>query len=117
MGAGGASLALLASLPQEERERTIRAETERYRLYGNLTAYVVRTACQRLSDDGYVLNEAVIIPDIAAVAVPVFSDEKLVAAVSVTNTISLLGPKRRAEIADTMAAAVQSVGFQTKKVE
>lgn len=115
LGAGAASLALLAALPAAEREKIICAEASRYPHYGRLTAEIVREACNALPRDGYVLNNAMIIPDIGAMAVPVFLAGELVAAVSVSNTISLLSPaRRRAEIAGVMAGLLEAAAFQTK---
>lgn len=113
LGAGAASLALLATMPDEERERIIVSEEDRYRKYGHLAAGIVREACKGLSSEGYVLNDAVIIPDIGALAIPILIEDRVVAAVSVTNTISRLGAARRAEIADIMKHAVRSAGFRS----
>jgi DNA-binding IclR family transcriptional regulator len=97
LGVGAASLALLAA---------------RYLKYGQLTATLVSEACERFLVDGYVVNEALIIPDIGALAVPVFRDGAVVCAVSVTNTISHLHPEARAGIAETLRGAVTDAGFQ-----
>ena len=111
LGAGAASLALLASLPAEEREATVLREQERYLKYGDLTAGIVREACAGLATKGYVVNEGVIIPDILALAVPIFEGRKLVAAISVTNTVSQFSEPRRAEMHRMMMAVVRSAGF------
>lgn len=116
LGAGAASLALLAVRAAAEREAIIRKESERYLKYGRLTADIVRAACAGLHRDGYVLNDAVIIPDIGAVAIPVFSDGALVCALSVTNTISRLHADRRKEIAVVLSQAARAAGFQTLDV-
>ena len=63
---------MLAALPQHAREAIIEQEADRYLLYGRLDAATVREACAGLEAHGYVVNEAVIIPGIAAIAVPVF---------------------------------------------
>lgn len=113
LGAGGASLALLASLPDTEREAIIERESERYLKYGDLTAEIVRAAAERLATDGYVVNEAVIIPDIAAIAIPLFQDGAAVAAMSVTNVSSRLTASERPRIVSTMREVARRAGFAT----
>lgn len=114
LGAGAASLALLAAHPDAEREAIIRREAERYLKYGTLTADIVRAACGDLRREGYVFNNAWIIPDIGAVGLPVYSDRDLPAcAVSVSNTVSRLGPERRRDIARVLADAIGAAGFKT----
>lgn len=116
LGAGAASLALLATHSEAEREAIIGRESERYLKYGTLTADFVRDACGELVRDGYVFN-ARIIPDIGAVGIPVFSEaEAPVCAVSVTNTVSRLSPERRREIASVLSLAVRAAGFKTMDV-
>jgi len=114
LGVGAASLALLAAHPAEARAAIIAREAERYLKYGRLTAAIATEACERLPIDGYVVNEALIIPDIGALAIPVFKDGALVCAVSVTNTISYLHPDARAGIAETLRRAVVDAGFQAE---
>lgn len=112
LGVGAASLALLAAQPADAQGAIIAREAERYLKYGQLTATLVSEACARFLVDGYVVNEALIIPDIGALAVPVFRDGAVVCAVSVTNTISHLHPEARAGIAETLRGAVTDAGFQ-----
>jgi DNA-binding IclR family transcriptional regulator len=111
LGAGAASLALLAALPAAERDAVIAREEERYRKYGGLSAEIVREACVRLERDGYVVNEGVIIPDIVALAVPIFDGADAIAAMSVTNTVSQLAKPRRREMLGVMAAAIGRLGY------
>ena len=61
-----------------------------------------------------VVNEALIIPDIGALAIPVFEAGAVVCAVSVTNTISHLRCDSRAGIAETLRRAVVDAGFSTE---
>lgn len=114
LGVGAASLALLAAQPADARAEIIDREAERYLKYGRLTAELVTEACDRFPIDGYVVNEALIIPDIGALAVPVFKDGALVCAVSLTNTISHLHPDAREGIADTLRRAATDAGFQAE---
>ena len=112
LGAGGASLALLAVQPEEERRRIIEREREAYRKYGDLDAEIVRAAVDRFGVDGYVMNDAVIIPDIAAIGIPLFDGDRLVAAMSVTNVQSRLARQKEVVVA-TMLDVAARAGFTT----
>lgn len=114
LGVGAASLALLATQPADRQAAIIARETERYLKYGHLSAALVREACAGWPVDGYVVNEALIIPDIGALAIPVFDGETLVCAASVTNTISHLHPNARAALALTLRRAVEAAGLRTE---
>ncbi|GGF71454.1 hypothetical protein GCM10007301_33910 [Azorhizobium oxalatiphilum] len=116
LGAGAASLSLLAALGEEEREAVIQRESERYRKYGNLTAEFVRAACAELPENGHVFN-AQIIPGIGAVGVPLFTAAgALACAVSITNTVSRLSPERRRDIALALVQAARAAGFQAMDI-
>ncbi|ORE91031.1 IclR-family regulatory protein [Stappia sp. 22II-S9-Z10] len=115
LGAGGASLALLAALPEAERETVLTRERERYTKYGDLTADVVRAAIARFPEDGYVVNEAVIIPDIAAIGIPLFEGGRCVAAMSVTNVQSRLARQRESVVA-AMRAVAERAGFTLPRI-
>lgn len=111
LGAGAASLALLAAHEEGERDAIIRRESERYRKYGTLTSDFVRAACADFHVTGYAFN-AQIIPDIGAVGLPLFSETGgLSCAVSLTNTISRLNPERRRDVARVLLKAVRAAGF------
>ena len=114
LGVGAASLAMLAALPQRAREAIIEQEADRYLLYGRLDAATVSEACAGLGAHGYVVNEAVIIPGIAAIAVPVFGKAGLIGALSVTNTASRLAPPRRVEIHERLVEVVRRAELSTR---
>lgn len=111
LGVGGASLALLAALPEVEREAVIGREEPRYCKYGDLTADIVRAAAGQLWRDGYVVNEAHIIPDIAALAIPFVEGGRVVGAISVTNTSSRLKQEDRGPIVFALREVVRRAGF------
>jgi len=116
LGAGAASLALLATLDPQEREAVIRRESERYRKYGTLTAAFVREACAAWQRDGYTFN-ARIIPGIGAVGIALFTaPDTLAGAVSVTDTVARLDPERRRDIALVLVQAVRSAGFKAMDI-
>jgi DNA-binding IclR family transcriptional regulator len=111
LGVGGASLALLASIEESEREVIIAREAQRYLKYGNLNESIVREAAARLKLDGYVVNEAHIIPGISAIAIPLIDGGRVVAALSVTNTTSRLAHTHRSSIASKLRDVAIRGGF------
>ncbi len=112
LGVGAASLALLAAMPDAARDAVISREAERYQRYGRVTAETVRDACARLGAQGYVVNEALVIPDIAALAVPGFDDDGQAFAISVTNVASRLLVERRREIGGRLLDTIRQAGLR-----
>lgn len=111
LGVGAASLALLAAIGEADREAIILRQSERYLKYGSLNADIVRDAARKLSDQGYVVNEAYVIADISAMAIPLVDNGKVVAALSITNTSSRLAPKYRPAILASLHDAARRAGF------
>lgn len=98
LGVGAASLALLATIDEAERETIISRDADRYLKYGKMNAEIVRSSAAKLRDVGYVVNEAYVIPDITAIAIPLIDAGQVVAAVSITNTSSNLATENRPRI-------------------
>lgn len=71
LGAAAASLALLMSLPSDEREDYLNANAERIAGYGILTADVVRTMVARAIELGFALNLNNIVPHVSAVGIAI----------------------------------------------
>lgn len=111
LGVGAASLALLATIDEVEREPIISRQSDRYLIYGSLNADIVRDAAFKLPERGYVVNEAYVIPDITAIAIPLVDDGKVVAALSITNTSSQLAPNNRPPIVAALRDAARRGGF------
>lgn len=111
LGVGAASLALLATIDEVDREAIITRQSERYLKYGSLNADIVRDAARKLSEQGYVVNEAYVIPDISAISIPLVDDGNVVAALSITNTSSRLALKDRPAIVASLHDAALRAGF------
>ena len=71
LGTAAASLALLTSLPFDEREDYLNTNAERIAGFGMLTADVVRTMVARAIDLGFLLNLNNIVPHVSAVGVAI----------------------------------------------
>lgn len=74
LGVGPGSIAMLAFLDEDEQEFIIRANIERYAAYRDLTADKVRRLIAETRDRGYAIDVGELIPGIAGVSVPIFSD-------------------------------------------
>lgn len=112
LGVGAASLALLATIDEPERESIITRDAERYLKYGSLNADVIRNAAKKLSEVGYVVNEAYVIPDISAIAIPLVDNGQVVAGLSITNTSSKLASDYRPQIVSSLRDAAQRADFE-----
>ncbi|MNE30963.1 Bacterial transcriptional regulator [compost metagenome] len=65
---------MLAFLEEDEQEFIIRANIERYAAYRDLTADKVRRLIAETRERGYAIDVGELIPGIAGVSVPIFSD-------------------------------------------
>lgn len=74
LGVGPGSIAMLAFLEEDEQEFIIRANIERYAAYRDLTADKVRRLIAETRERGYAIDVGELIPGIAGVSVPIFSD-------------------------------------------
>lgn len=112
LGVGAGSLALLAALPLDERERIVEKNAEVYARYGKLSKAKVRNAIKGLKNDGYTFNRALVIPEVGAIGVPFLDPRGDVAgALSLGTVLSRLRPKRRREIAIALQQAVVAAGY------
>lgn len=95
MGIGAGSLALLASLPDDQVESIIKSNANRYETF-NRTANDVKVSvaqCRRL---GYGLSVKTVSPDTIGVGATVKDAEgKVTAAISVAGVAKRMGPERR----------------------
>ena len=113
LGAGGGSLALLAALPQEERDRVISENADLYERYGKLSKAKVAASVKHFDRDGYTFNRAFIIPEVGAIGLPFFdSRSELAGAVSVATVLTRLGPERRREMITAVRHALQETGYR-----
>jgi DNA-binding IclR family transcriptional regulator len=74
LGVGPGSIAMLAYLDEDEQEFIIRANAERYASYRDLNPDKVRKLISDTRERGYAVDVGELIPGIAGVAVPIFTD-------------------------------------------
>jgi DNA-binding IclR family transcriptional regulator len=102
LGVGAGSLAMLAFLPDEERERIIAAQAAEQARYG-IDEMTLRDMIATARQLGYALNEERLIPGMSAVGVPVRRpDGAPFGALSVAAISSRLQPPRRESIATSL---------------
>ncbi|MBV8621686.1 MAG: IclR family transcriptional regulator [Curvibacter sp.] len=95
LGVGQGALALLAYLPEEEREEVIRFNLSRVREFGVYDEVYLRTEIERVRQLGYAGRNTGLLDGMAGVAVPVLDAlGRPVAALSVGTIADRLNPER-----------------------
>ncbi|OXH84451.1 IclR family transcriptional regulator, partial [Burkholderia multivorans] len=95
LGVGQGSLAILAFLPEAEREEVIRFNVPRIRGYGVLDEVYLRTEIDRVRQLGYAGRNSGVLDGMAGVAVPILDRTGYpVGALSVGTLASRLGDDR-----------------------
>ncbi len=98
LGVGQGSMAILAHLPEAERDEVMRYNVPRIRLLGNgggLDEVYLRTGIARARERGYVDTTSGLIEGMAGVAVPVFdANGQVVAALSIGTLVARLEGER-----------------------
>ncbi|OFW42807.1 MAG: hypothetical protein A3J29_15410 [Acidobacteria bacterium RIFCSPLOWO2_12_FULL_67_14b] len=99
LGLGAGSLALLACLPDAEVEGIIERNRVRLADQPNFTPAKLRMLVKRTREQGYALNEGLMLPEMAAVA-KIVRDPlgRGIAALSIAAITSRMQPKRRETI-------------------
>jgi DNA-binding IclR family transcriptional regulator len=112
LGIGGGSIALLASLPDDQTEAIITANASRYSSFKKKTPGEVRrmvSQCRRL---GYGLSVRNVNPDMIGVGVPILNQQgQVIAAVSVAGIAKRMGPSRQKEIIELIKSEIKAVGL------
>ncbi len=112
LGIGGGSIALLASLPDDQAEAIIAANASRYSSFKKNTPGDVRrmvSQCRRL---GYGLSVRNVNPDTIGVGVPILNQQgQVIAAVSVSGIAKRMGPSRQKEITKLIKSEIKAVGL------
>jgi len=110
MGLGQGSLAILAYLPDDEREAVIRFNMPRLLDRGFLDEAALRTALARTRDQGWVNLNTGLIPGMAGVGVPLFdAQNRVVAALSVGTTAERLSSERLPHVVKMLQAEAEAV--------
>ncbi|ASL47278.1 HTH-type transcriptional regulator KipR [Burkholderia sp. AD24] len=114
LGVGQGSLAILAFLPEAEREEIIRFNVPRIRGYGVLDEVYLRTEIERVRRLGYAANNTGVLDGMAGVAVPVLDRTgHAVAALSVGTLASRLGDDRLPMVVELLRRQADAIGPQT----
>jgi len=105
LGAGSGSLALIAFLPDGERDEILRRNEKEFARFGLTLSDVVAQA-QHARTLNYTFNPGKILPGVAGIGVPIFRDRDLVGSISVAAIESRLDQPRRVEIKKIIKQAV-----------
>ena len=111
LGAGAGSLALLAWLPQVEREKIIDAHQENYLRY-SLDCAQVRGLVARSRKLTYALNDGLILDGISGIGIPVTDPGgNIVAAISITAISSRLQIERANALTEMVREVCRDIPF------
>lgn len=113
LGMGQGSLAILAFLPESEREEIIRYNLPRMREYGVYDEVYLRTEIDRVLELGYAGRNTNLLDGMAGVGVPVLDREgRAVAALSVGTISSRLGPDRLPTVVEMLKREAKAIGMR-----
>lgn len=111
LGVGQGSLAILAFLPEAEREEIIRFNVPRIRGYGVLDEVYLRTEIERVRQLGYAGRNSGVLDGMAGVAVPILDRTgTAVAALSVGTLASRLDNERLPMVVELLKRQASAVG-------
>ena len=113
LGMGQGSLAILAFLPESEREEVIRYNLPRVREYGVYDEVYLRTEIERVRQLGYAGRNTHLLDGMAGVGVAVLDREgRAVAALSVGTISSRLSPDRLPTVVELLKREATAIGAQ-----
>jgi DNA-binding IclR family transcriptional regulator len=99
LGVGAGSVALLASLPEDESAELILQNTGRFERYSGISARDVEDAVTECRRRGYALNQGRIVPEIAAVGLAFqVPGSRQTVAITVASVLSRMHSERRGEV-------------------
>jgi len=111
MGIGQGSLAILAFLPEAEREEVIRFNLPRIRELGMFDEVYLRTEIDNVRALGFAARNTGLLEGMAGVAVPVCDrDGRAVAALSVGTISGRLGSERLPTVVELLKREAQLIG-------
>ncbi|MCJ8501539.1 IclR family transcriptional regulator [Desulfatitalea alkaliphila] len=106
LGVGAGSLAILASLPGDQRERIMRHNRRRYAAYPGYSPDDLARMIKMYREQGFVVNT--VTPYTIGVGTCVHDEEgTLIGAVSVSGIVSQMDRKRQKQIAALIKSAIQ----------
>jgi DNA-binding IclR family transcriptional regulator len=113
LGVGQGSLAILAFLPEAEREEVIRYNLPRVREFGVFDEVYLRTEIDRVRQLGYAGRNTGLLEGMAGVGVPVLDAQgRAVAALSVGTIASRLSPDRLPTVVELLQREARAIGAQ-----
>lgn len=111
LGVGQGALAILAFLPQEEREEVIRFNLARVREYGVYDEVYLRTEIERVRQAGFAARNSGLLEGMAGVAVPILDREgRAVAALAVGTIADRLNPDRLPTVVELLKREAAAIG-------
>lgn len=111
LGIGQGSLAILAFLPEAEREEVIRFNLPRVRELGVFDEVYLRTEIELVRERGYAAPNTGLLEGMAGVAVPVCDQQgRAVAALSVGTISARLNPERLPTVVALLKREAQAIG-------
>jgi DNA-binding IclR family transcriptional regulator len=111
LGVGQGSMAILALLPEAEREEVIRFNLPRVREFGVLDEVYLRTEIERVRQIGYAGRNTGLLEGMAGVAVPILDREgRAVAALSVGTISSRLSEDRLPTVVELLKREAAAIG-------
>lgn len=113
LGVGQGSMALLAHLPQAERDEVMRHNVPRIRHLGALDEVYLRTEAARVLRQGYANTNSGLIEGMAGLAVPVFdASGRVAAALSVGTLTARLEGERLPVVVDLLQREARALAPQ-----
>ncbi|WP_248797516.1 IclR family transcriptional regulator [Pseudomonas sp. MWU13-2105] len=111
LGVGQGSLAILAFLPEEERETVIRYNLPRLRDFHLYDEVLLRSEVENVRKLGYAGRNTGVLQGMAGVAVPILDREgRAVAALSVATISDRLGPDRLPTVVELLKREAAAIG-------
>jgi len=111
LGVGQGALAILAFLPEAEREEVIRFNLSRVREYGVYDEVYLRTEIERVRQTGYAARNTGLLEGMAGVGVPVLDREgRAVAALSVGTIAARLNEDRLPTVVELLKREAAAIG-------
>ena len=113
LGVGQGALAILAFLPEAEREEVIRFNLSRVREYGVYDEVYLRTEIEKVRQQGYAGRNTGLLEGMAGVAVPICDREgRAVAALSVGTIADRLNADRMPTVVELLKREAAAIGAQ-----
>lgn len=111
LGVGQGGMAILAMLPESEREEVIRFNLPRVREYGVFDEVYLRTEIERVRQLGYAGRNTGLLEGMAGVAVPIVDHTgRAIAALSVGTIASRLSEERLPAVVDLLRREAAAIG-------